>query len=140
MKVLISATAILFDFSKFDTNFCGPNWTISKTMLDKQTSKQNKWLFSPLVRDNWQLTQSITTQPSIKLWIQLLAPIPMEKHFPVVNWGKSGWVMEDRLLDRHRRQKENSKDKPVSYYVLQVIKSIKQKKSAQGIVYFYSGQ
>ena len=95
---MISPTAILFDFAKFDTNFGGPNWTISKTMLDKQTSKQNKWLSSPLVRDNWQVIQSITRQPSIKLWIQLQAPFPMEKHSPFVNWGRSGWVIEDRLL------------------------------------------
>ena len=41
----------------------------------------------------------------------------------------------------HRRQKENSKDKPESYFFLQVIlKNNKQRKSAQGIFYFYSGQ
>ena len=139
MQVLISATATWFNFAKFETNFRGPNWTISKTMLDKQTSKQNKWLSSPLVRDNWQVTQSITRQPSIKLWIQLQAPFRKEKHSPVVNLERSGWVMEDRLLGRHRRQMENSKDKPGSCYFLQVIQNIKQRKSAQGIFYFYFG-
>ena len=45
--------------------------------------------------------------------------------------------MEERLLRRHRRQKENSnQDKPGSYYFLRVIKNIKQRKSAQCIFKF----
>lgn len=107
----------LFDLAKFDTNFRTPNWTISKTMLVKQTFKQNKRLFSPLVRDKWQVTQSITRQPSIKLWNSITSSFSDGKALlcrQVRKKKKMGsWV--------HRRQKENSKDKPGSYCFLQVI-------------------
>ena len=60
--------------------------------------------------------------------MQLHALFRTEKHSPVVNLERSGWVMEDRLLDRHRRQKENSKDKQGSYYFLQAIKILNRGK------------